>query len=285
MAWFRRDKNQDDKTPPAANGERKVRTEGLWQKCEGCRQIIWKKELETNWNVCPKCGWHSRIDAITRMKLLLDDGEYREFDKGLSSSDPLGFVDSKPYGERLAAMQAATNMSDALISGEGKLAGRTVQLCVMEIKFIGGSMGSVVGEKIARAIDRAIDQRDPLIIVSASGGARMQEGAVSLMQMAKISSGLMKLDEARLPFISILTDPTTGGVTASYAMLGDLNIAEPGALIGFAGPRVIEQTIRQKLPEGFQRSEFLLKHGMLDDVVPRTEMKPYLARALKFMAA
>jgi len=285
MAWFRRDKEPDDKLPPQTNGERKVRTEGLWQKCEGCRQIIWKKELEANWNVCPKCGWHSRIDAVTRLKLLLDDGEYREFDSGLTSSDPLRFVDSKPYGERLRASQESTHMSDALIAAEGKLAGRTVQLCVMESKFIGGSMGSVVGEKIARAIDRSLHQRDPLIVVSASGGARMQEGAVSLMQMAKISAGLMKLDEARLPYISILTDPTTGGVTASYAMLGDLNLAEPGALIGFAGPRVIEQTIRQKLPEGFQRSEFLLKHGMLDDVVPRTDLKPYLARALKFLAA
>ena len=285
MAWFRRDKTPDEKLAPAANGERKVRTEGLWQKCEGCRQIIWKKDLEANWGVCPKCSWHSRIDAVTRLKLLLDDGEYREFDSGLRSSDPLGFVDSKPYAERLRASQESTHLSDALIAVEGKLAGRTVQLCVMEVKFIGGSMGSVVGEKIARAIDRSLHQRDPLIIVSASGGARMQEGAVSLMQMAKISSGLMKLDEARLPFISILTDPTTGGVTASYAMLGDLNIAEPGALIGFAGPRVIEQAVRQKLPEGFQRSEFLLKHGMLDDVVPRTELKPYLARALKFLAA
>jgi len=285
MAWFRRDKDPDDKLPQVANGERHVRTEGLWQKCEGCRQIIWKKDLEANWNVCTKCGWHSRIDALTRLKLLLDDGEYQQFDAGLSSSDPLGFVDSKPYRERLLAMQAATHLSDALISATGCLAGRPVEICVMESRFIGGSMGSVVGEKIARAIDRSLAQRHPLIVVSASGGARMQEGAVSLMQMAKISAGLMKLDEARLPYISVLTDPTTGGVTASYAMLGDLNIAEPGALIGFAGPRVIEQTIRQKLPEGFQRSEFLLSHGMLDDVVPRLELKPYIARALKFLAA
>lgn len=285
MAWFRRDKTPDEKLPPPANGERKVRTEGLWQKCEGCRQIIWKKDLEANWSVCPKCNWHSRIDAMTRLKLLLDDGEYREFDSGLRSSDPLRFIDSKPYIERLAVAEETTHLSDALIAAEGKLAGRTVQICAMEPKFIGGSMGSVVGEKIARAIDRCLHQRDPLIIVSASGGARMQEGAISLMQMAKISAGLMKLDEARLPYISILTDPTTGGVTASYAMLGDLNIAEPGALIGFAGPRVIEQAVRQKLPEGFQRSEFLLKHGMLDDVVPRTELKPYLARAFKFLAA
>jgi acetyl-CoA carboxylase carboxyl transferase subunit beta len=285
MAWFRRDKQSDEKLPQVANGERRVRTEGLWQKCEGCRQIMWKKDLETNWNVCTKCGWHSRIDAVTRLKMLFDDGQYQQFDADLSSSDPLGFVDAKPYRERLVAMQAATHLSDALISAAGCLAGRPVQICAMEPRFIGGSMGSVVGEKIARAIDRCLAERQPLIIVSASGGARMQEGAVSLMQMAKISAGLMKLDQARLPYISVLTDPTTGGVTASYAMLGDLNIAEPGALIGFAGPRVIEQTIRQKLPEGFQRSEFLLAHGMLDAVVPRLEMKPYIARALKFLAA
>jgi acetyl-CoA carboxylase carboxyl transferase subunit beta len=282
MSWFKRDKGDDDKLPKLDDKDRKVRTEGLWQKCEGCRQIIWKKDLETNWNVCPKCGVHSRIDAVTRLKLLLDDGEYTRYDTELRSSDPLGFVDSKPYSERLKSMQQATKLSDAMISAEGRLSGRTVQICAMEPRFIGGSMGSVVGEMIMRAIERAIQHRQPLLIVSASGGARMQEGAVSLMQMAKISSGLMLLDEARLPFISILTDPTTGGVTASYAMLGDLNVAEPGALIGFAGPRVIEQTIRQKLPEGFQRSEFLLKHGMLDAVVPRLELKEYVATALRF---
>jgi len=232
--------------------------------------------------VCPKCGAHSRIDACTRIRLLLDDADYTRFDAELRSSDPLGFVDSKPYGERLQAMQQATNLCDAMIAAEGRLAGRAVQLCAMEPRFIGGSMGSVVGEMIMRAIERAISKSQPLVVVSASGGARMQEGAVSLMQMAKISAGLMRLDEARLPYISVLTDPTTGGVTASYAMLGDLNIAEPGALIGFAGPRVIEQTIRQKLPEGFQRSEFLLKHGMLDAVVPRLELKQYLDTALKF---
>jgi acetyl-CoA carboxylase carboxyl transferase subunit beta len=282
MSWFKRDKGDDDKLPKLDDKDRKVRTEGLWQKCEGCRQIIWKKDLETNWNVCPKCGAHSRIDAVTRLKLLLDDGEFRRYDTELRSSDPLGFVDSKPYSERLKSMQQATKLSDAMIAAEGRLSGRTLQICAMEPRFIGGSMGSVVGEMIMRAIERAIRHRQPLLIVSASGGARMQEGAVSLMQMAKISSGLMRLDEARLPFISILTDPTTGGVTASYAMLGDLNVAEPGALIGFAGPRVIEQTIRQKLPEGFQRSEFLLKHGMLDAVVPRLELKEYVATALRF---
>jgi acetyl-CoA carboxylase carboxyl transferase subunit beta len=259
-----------------------VRTEGLWQKCEGCRQIIWKKDLEVNWQVCPKCGTHSRIDACTRLRLLLDDAQYTRYDTNLRSSDPLEFVDSKPYRERLQSMQQGTDLNDAMIAAEGRLCGRPVQICAMEPRFIGGSMGSVVGEMIMRSIERAIQKAQPLIIVSASGGARMQEGAVSLMQMAKISAGLMRLDEARLPFISVLTDPTTGGVTASYAMLGDLNIAEPGALIGFAGPRVIEQTIRQKLPEGFQRSEFLLKHGMLDAVVPRLELKQYLATSLRF---
>jgi acetyl-CoA carboxylase carboxyl transferase subunit beta len=285
MSWFKRDKPSDEKLPKLDDGERRVRTEGLWQKCDGCRQIIWKKDLEANWNVCTKCGHHFRLDAPARVKMLLDDGAFETHDQCLTSSDPLQFVDSKPYTERLKSFQASTGLSDAVIAASGKLDGRLVQVCAMDIRFIGGSMGSVVGEKIARAIERAIAAHAPLIVVSASGGARMQEGAVSLMQMAKISAALMRMDEARLPYISVLTDPTTGGVTASYAMLGDLNIAEPGALIGFAGPRVIEQTIRQKLPEGFQRSEFLVKHGMLDDVVPRLEMKQYIARALKFFMA
>src|SRR5262245_20409175 len=272
MSWFKRDKPVEEKPPKAENGEKRIRTEGLWLKCEGCRQIVWKKDLEANWSICPKCAFHFRVDALSRIKLLLDEGEFELFDSTLASGDPLGFIDSKPYSERLRAMKESTSLSDALVSAAGRLEGRRVQVCAMEMRFIGGSMGCVVGEKIARAIDRSLAERSPLIIVSASGGARMQEGAVSLMQMAKISAGLMRLDEARIPFISVLTDPTTGGVTASYAMLGDLNIAEPGALIGFAGPRVIEQTIRQKLPEGFQRSEFLLKHGMLDAVVPRLEM-------------
>jgi acetyl-CoA carboxylase carboxyl transferase subunit beta len=284
MSWFQRDKPAGETLPKVDDSERKVRTEGLWQKCEGCRQIIWKKELEDNWNVCPKCGAHSRIDAVTRLKLLMDGGQFERFDATLRSSDPLDFVDSKPYSQRLDGMQKATNLCDAMIAAAGLLDGRPVQICAMEPRFIGGSMGSVVGEMIARSIERAMDREEPLLIVSASGGARMQEGAVSLMQMAKISAGLMRLDEARLPYISILTDPTTGGVTASFAMLGDLNLAEPGALIGFAGPRVIEQTIRQKLPEGFQRSEFLLKHGMLDAVVPRLELKAYISKALKFLA-
>jgi acetyl-CoA carboxylase carboxyl transferase subunit beta len=283
MAWFTRDKSKE-KTD--AGAERKVRTEGLWLKCDGCRQIVWKKALEENMNVCPRCEYHFRIDAQTRLKLLFDEGAFEPHDSALGSTDPLSFVDSKTYGERLASMRKATSLSDAVISGSGKLAGRPVNICALELKFIGGSMGAVVGEKITRAITRAIERSissgHPLVIVSASGGARMQEGAVSLMQMAKISAALMYLDERRVPFISILTDPTTGGVTASFAMLGDLNIAEPGALIGFAGPRVIEQTIRQKLPEGFQRSEFLLKNGMLDAVVKRSEMKDYIAKSLDF---
>jgi acetyl-CoA carboxylase carboxyl transferase subunit beta len=281
MSWFKKDKEPEESLRPAEEGERKVRTEGLWQKCDGCRQIIWKRDLETNFSVCPKCNYHFRIDAVTRLKLLFD-GDYESFDSTLTSSDPLNFVDSKPYHARLAAMQQATSLSDAVISAAGALDGRRVNICAMDIRFIGGSMGCVVGEKIARAIDRSLAQRAALIVISASGGARMQEGAISLMQMAKISAGLMKLDEAKLPYVSILTDPSTGGVSASYAMLGALTIAAPGALIGFAGPRVIEQTIRQKLPEGFQRSEFLLKHGMLDAVVPRLEMKAYLSTALRF---
>ena len=279
MAWFSREKSGAQIDP---DEEKRVRTEGLWQKCDGCGQIIWKKALEENGQVCPKCDHHFRIDARARLELLFDDGAYEELDKGLTSNDPLKFFDSRAYSERLTSTQAATNLSDALISAQGKLDSRPVNICAMELKFVGGSMGAVVGEKITRAVERALADSSPLIVVSASGGARMQEGAVSLMQMAKISAALMKLDEAKLPFISVLTDPTTGGVTASYAMLGDLNIAEPGALIGFAGPRVIEQTLRQKLPEGFQTAEFLLEHGFLDAVVSRKEMKSYIAQALGF---
>jgi acetyl-CoA carboxylase carboxyl transferase subunit beta len=282
MSWFKRKDDNGDKKPRPEDGERTVRTEGLWQKCEGCREIIWKKDLDATNNVCPKCNKHFRIDAMARLTMLFDEGRFEQSDVGLISSDPLKFVDNKPYVERLAQMRAATNLDDALISATGTLLRRKVRICAMEPKFIGGSMGSVMGEKITRAIERCIAEQTPMIIVSASGGARMQEGAVSLMQMAKISSALMRLDEARVPYISLLTDPTTGGVTASLAMLGDLNIGEPGALIGFAGPRVIEQTIRQKLPEGFQRSEFLLKHGMLDAVVPRAELRTYIAGALDF---
>ncbi len=278
MAWFKRETGELD-----TSGEKRVKTEGLWVKCENCRQIIWKKDLEENMNVCPKCEKHFRIDARTRLALLLDDNQYEVFDANISSTDPLKFVDLKPYSSRLKQAEKDTGLKDAVINAHGKLMGRPVIASVMEYSFIGGSMGAVVGEAITRAVERAADSRTPLIIVSASGGARMMEGVISLMQLAKISSALAKLDKAKVPYISLLTDPTTGGVTASFAMLGDLNIAEPGALIGFAGPRVIEQTIRQKLPPGFQRSEFLLQHGMLDAVVPRKQLKPYLGRALDFM--
>jgi acetyl-CoA carboxylase carboxyl transferase subunit beta len=278
MAWFKRQSGELD-----TSGEKKIRTEGLWVKCENCRQIIWKKDLEENLNVCPKCDKHFRIDARTRLTQLIDDNQYEVFDANLLSTDPLKFVDLKPYASRLKQARKDTGLSDAVINVEGRISGRSVVVSSMEYAFIGGSMGAVVGEEITRAVERAGDTKKPLIIVSASGGARMMEGAISLMQLAKISAALARLDELKIPYISVLTDPTTGGVTASFAMLGDLNVAEPGALIGFAGPRVIEQTIRQKLPQGFQRSEFLLKHGMLDAVVHRKELKQYIARALDFM--
>ncbi len=278
MAWFKREGGELDNS-----GEKTVRTEGLWVKCDQCRQVIWKKDLEENFNCCPKCEKHFRIDARTRLAYLLDDGQYEVDDANLASTDPLKFVDLKAYSSRLTAAQRDTGLKDAVINARGKLNGRPIIVSAMEYAFIGGSMGSVVGEVITRAVERATATRTPLIIVSASGGARMMEGVISLMQLAKISSALARMDQARVPFVSVLTDPTTGGVTASFAMLGDLNIAEPGALIGFAGPRVIEQTIRQKLPAGFQRAEFLLEHGMLDAVVPRKQMKAYISRALEFM--
>jgi acetyl-CoA carboxylase carboxyl transferase subunit beta len=263
-------------------GEKRVRTEGLWIKCEACRQIIWKADLEANLQVCPKCGHHFHLGARTRIDQLLEPG-YELVDMELRSTDPLKFVDRKSYASRLERARRETGLNDAIINALGSLGPHPVVLSVLEYGFIGGSMGCVVGETIARAIDRSLDTRRPLIIVAASGGARMMEGVASLMQLAKITSGLAMLDDERIPFISMLTDPTFGGVTASFAMLGDLNIAEPGALIGFAGPRVIEQTIRQKLPEGFQRSEFLLDHGMLDAVIPRHGLKQYISRALEFM--
>src|SRR5271170_6458494 len=280
MAWFKREKKAIENPTPV--DERRVRTEGLWTKCNACRAIIWKKDLEANWEVCPKCEHHFRLGARRRLELLLDDEQWTEHDADLASSDPLDFTDTKPYALRLKQAEEKLGMKDAILTVEGKIEGRPVICCSMEFGFIGGSMGAVVGEKVARAIDRSLGRKMPLIIVSCSGGARMMEGVVSLMQLAKVSAALGRMDEAKLPFISILTDPTTGGVTASYAMLGDLNIAEPGALIGFAGPRVIEQTIRQKLPEGFQTAEFLLEHGFLDAVVPRKELKPYIAQALDF---
>jgi acetyl-CoA carboxylase carboxyl transferase subunit beta len=277
MSWFKR-----EQSGIKANGEKTVRTEGLWTKSPGCSETVWKADVEANLQVCPKCGHHYRIGARERIETLLEPG-YELTDGELQSTDPLEFTDLKPYKSRLAAAQKATGLKDAIINARGKLGDHSVVLSVMEYSFIGGSMGAVVGETIARAVDRAIAERSALIIVSSSGGARMMEGIVSLMQLAKISATLAKLDDAGLPYLSILADPTTGGVTASFAMLGDLNIGEPGALIGFAGPRVIEQTIREKLPEGFQRSEFLLAHGMLDAVVPRKELKSFCIRALDFM--
>jgi acetyl-CoA carboxylase carboxyl transferase subunit beta len=280
MTWFKREKKPIENPTPVE--ERRVHTEGMWTKCNACRAIIWKKDLESNWNVCPKCEHHFRLGARRRLELLLDNEQYDEFDADLASSDPLRFSDTKPYTQRLKDAQHKLGMKDAILTAEGRIDGRPVVCCSMEFGFIGGSMGAVVGEKVARAIERSIDRKYPLVIVSCSGGARMMEGVVSLMQLAKVSAALARLDDARIPYISILTDPTTGGVTASYAMLGDLNIAEPGALIGFAGPRVIEDTIRQKLPEGFQTAEFLLDHGFLDAIVPRKELKPYVSQALTF---
>jgi acetyl-CoA carboxylase carboxyl transferase subunit beta len=278
MTWFKREDNR------IVNDERKtVRTEGLWTQCGSCRQAIFKKDLEQNLNVCPKCGYHFRIDARRRVKLLLEPG-YELVDLELMSTDPLNFTDLKKYKHRLAEARRKTGLNDAILNAVGMLGPHAVVMSAMEYGFIGGSMGAVVGETIARAIDRSLATRHPLIIVAASGGARMMEGIVSLMQLAKIASGLARLDDEKIPYISVMTDPTTGGVTASFAMLGDLNIAEPGALIGFAGPRVIEQTTRQKLPDGFQRSEFLLHHGFLDAIVQRKDLKGYLEEALTWMS-
>jgi acetyl-CoA carboxylase carboxyl transferase subunit beta len=280
MTWFKREKKPIENPTPV--DERRVRTEGLWTKCNACRAIIWKKDLEANWEVCPKCEHHFRLGSSRRLDLLLDEEPWTELDAELASTDPLHFTDTKPYAQRLKEAQQKLGMNDAIITAEGRLNGRPVICCSMEFGFIGGSMGAVVGEKVARAVERSLAQNQPLIIVSCSAGARMMEGAVSLMQLAKVSSALARLDEARVPFISVLTDPTTGGVSASYAMLGDLNIAEPGAMIGFAGPRVIEQTIRQKLPEGFQTAEFLLEHGFLDAIISRKDLKSYISQSLGF---
>ena len=279
MAWFKK-----EKTPKLPAGDRKFTIpEGLWVKCDNCKEIIYKKEVARNANVCPKCNYHFRISARERLETIYDDGRYREIDRGIAPVDALGFVDTKPYAARLVAYRKATGLEDAIISTEGLMGGLPVIIAAMEYGFMGGSMGSVVGEKITRAAERAYDASCPLIVISCSGGARMQEGALSLMQMAKISAALARLDDKGIPYISVLTDPTTGGVTASFAMLGDLIVAEPKALIGFAGPRVIEQTIRQKLPTGFQRSEFLLEHGMIDIIVDRTQLRDTLIQCLQFM--
>lgn len=282
MAWFKR---QDEKLGELASPEeRTVKTEGIFVKCENedCGTTIYRKDLKENLSVCPLCGYHFRLTARERLAMLFDGGKYEERDTNISPTDPLNFVDKSPYSERLKKAQKATGLQDALITAEGQIGGRPAVICAMEFNFIGGSMGSVVGEKITLAIEHCIEKRAPLIIVSCSGGARMQEGALSLMQMAKISAALAGMDDRGLPYISLMTNPTTGGVTASFAMLGDLNIAEPGAIIGFAGARVIEQTIRQKLPKGFQRSEFLIEHGMLDAVIDRRELRDFLISALLF---
>jgi acetyl-CoA carboxylase carboxyl transferase subunit beta len=275
MAWFRKEKK-----PKEPTDKQVAIPEGLWIKCDDCKEIVYRKEVEQNLSVCPKCGYHFRIDARERFQMLFDDGAYKEFATNIRSGDPLEFRDTKRYRDRLKVYEQRVGKGDAVLCADGKLDGLNVVICAMEYNFMGGSMGSVVGEKITLAIERCLDKHEPLIIVSASGGARMQEGIFSLMQMAKISAALSQLAHACLPFISVLTDPTTGGVTASYAMLGDLNIAEPKALIGFAGPRVIEQTIRQTLPDGFQRAEFLVEHGMVDLITSRAELKPALARFL-----
>ncbi len=279
MAWFRKEKKPKE---PLSEKSSRV-PEGLWIKCEGCQQIIWHKELDRNLNVCPKCNYHFRIGPEERIRLLLDEGLCQEMFSEIFSVDVLRFKDSKRYRDRLQSSWNSVGKSDAVRIVRGKMNGRDIVLGIMEYAFMGGSMGTVVGEKITRAAEYSLEHRLPLIIVSCSGGARMQEGALSLMQMAKISAALARLDDAGIPYVSVLTDPTTGGVSASYAMLGDLNIAEPRALIGFAGPRVIEQTIRQKLPEGFQRAEFLLEHGMLDMIVERKQLKDVLVKAISHM--
>jgi len=279
MAWFRKEKK-----PMEAVEKQTAIPEGLWVKCDDCKEIVYRKEVEQNSHCCPKCNYHFRIDARERFETLFDDGAYKEFATNIRSGDPLEFRDTKRYRDRLKVYQQRVGAGDAVLCAEGKLEGSPVVICAMEYNFMGGSMGSVVGEKITTAAERALEKKEPLIVVSCSGGARMQEGILSLMQMAKISAALARLAEAGLPFISVLTDPTTGGVTASYAMLGDLNIAEPKALIGFAGPRVIEQTIRQTLPEGFQTAEFLVEHGMVDIITPRAEMKATIARFLRLFS-
>src|SRR5262249_5208867 len=282
MAWFKRQTDKIGEIAPPE--ERTVKTEGIFVKCENeeCGATIYRKDLKAALNVCPTCGYHFRITARERLQMLFDDGKYEERDANIAPTDPLEFVDKIPYAEKLKNEQKKTGLLDALITGEGKIGGRPVVISAMEFNFLGGSMGSVVGEKITLAIEYCIEKRYPLIIVSCSGGARMQEGVFSLMQMAKISAALARLDDAKLPYISLLTNPTTGGVSASFAMLGDFNLAEPGALIGFTGPRVIEQTIRQKLPKGFQRSEFLLSHGMLDAVVDRRQLRDTCINLLSF---
>jgi acetyl-CoA carboxylase carboxyl transferase subunit beta len=279
MAWFK--KERPESTAPEASAKKVKIPEGLWVKCDNCKEIIYRKEVDKNYKVCPKCDYHFRISASERLPYLVDEGSFLEVEDGLSPRDFLGFKD---YKDKLKVSRKKTGLKDAIISGEAKIGGRPVSLVIMDFNFMGGSMGSVVGEKIARTVERAIENKTPFVSVASSGGARMQEGILSLMQMAKTSAAVARLGQAGLPFISILTDPTFGGVTASFAMLGDIILAEPKSLIGFAGPRVIEQTIKQQLPPGFQRAEFLQEHGMIDMIVSRREMRATLGKMLDFFA-
>jgi acetyl-CoA carboxylase carboxyl transferase subunit beta len=279
MSWF----NKVNAGIGKSEGKKIKVPEGMWIKCTGCSETILSKDIDANLNVCPKCGHHYRISARRRLEVLLDGGTWQEFDAEVTSVDFLEFKDAKSYQERIDVALAKGGSKDAVICVEGTIDGTPVQIACFDFSFMGGSMGCVVGEKITRSIERGLARKQPVIIISASGGARMQESILSLMQMAKTSAALAKLKKAGLPYISLLTDPTTGGVTASFAMLGDLNISEPKALIGFAGPRVIEQTIRQKLPEGFQRAEYLLDHGMIDVIIPRSEMRPKIGSILKML--
>jgi acetyl-CoA carboxylase carboxyl transferase subunit beta len=280
MVWFK--KERPESAAPEAPAKKVKIPEGLWVKCDNCKEIIYRKEVEKNFKVCPKCDYHFRISASERLPYLVDEGSFLEVEDGLSPRDFLSFKD---YKDKLKSSRKKTGLKDAIISGEAKIGGKQVSLVIMDFSFMGGSMGSVVGEKIARAVERAIDNHTPFVSVASSGGARMQEGILSLMQMAKTSAAVARLGQAGLPFISVLTDPTFGGVTASFAMLGDIIVAEPKSLIGFAGPRVIEQTIKQQLPAGFQRAEFLLEHGMIDMIIPRKEMRATLGKVLEFFAA
>ncbi len=276
MAWYQKPKKEITKV----QGKKQVQVpQGLYAKCKGCSAILYNKDLDKNYKVCPKCGYHYQLSALERLYLTLDSGFFEEFDEKMLSENPLGFPE---YDDKLKKGQEKVKMNDAVITGLGEINGQPVSIAIMDFQFMGGSLGSVVGEKITRTVERAIEKKIGVIIVSTSGGARMQEGIFSLMQMAKTSAALARLGEAGLPYISVLTDPTTGGVAASYSMLGDVNLAEPGAMVGFAGPRVIEQTIRQKLPKGFQRAEFLVDHGFVDVIVPRSEMKQTLGKYLKF---
>jgi acetyl-CoA carboxylase carboxyl transferase subunit beta len=276
MDWFKKKKENLKAV------DRKEMPNGLWVKCDNCTEIIYKKELEKKLYVCPNCDNHFKIGSEQYIEILLDKNSFKEFNRNIMSMDPLDFKDSKKYSEKYKLSVQKTGLNEAIVTGNGKIDGIDVTICIMDFAFLGGSMGSVVGEKVSRAIDIALENGFPFIIISASGGARMHEGVLSLMQMAKTSAKLTLLADAGLPYISILTNPTTGGTTASYAMLGDLHIAEPGALIGFAGPRVIKQTIGQDLPPGFQRSEFLLEHGFIDKIIHRHDLKDHLVNILRF---